>query len=349
MSEPWTNTTTTTEVGETPPSEDVPALIQNEVLTLNNNNNNNEGGGITIQDTNGLSIVPISSSPNNNNEEEETDDLILENKSNGPCSNDNAEYSNNTQPCPNAIVPYNDIFDNLDGFVNGTEVNPEVNDEEGDNNNNGGSTDDGGDTNNNNQDSTTEEKAPWTDTTTTNPGGDTNIILINNTPYSTYYSCTATEDELVSNTSNNNNGVEELPIAFSYEIYTPTINNVEQKRNVLDNFERQLAKGVADSLGLVNCNADVDLESDGVAVEIALRSSEGGGRQLGNVLGSGGLRRSLLIDGVELEKQQNRLLDGSSSSTSSIVGISMNPIDMVDTDIGKCEMMYHYVCYLLGL
>jgi len=385
MSEPWTNTTTTNEEVVTPPSEDVPALIQNEVLTLNNNNNNNNNeGSITIQDTNGLSIVPISSSPL----EEETDDLILENKSNGPCSNDNAEYSNNTQPCPNAIVPpsYNEIFDNLDGFVNGTEVNPEVIDD--DNNDGGGkegiggeggdegigfdsssvdeliddgegvqggSTDGGGDTNNNNQDSTTEEKAPWTDTTTTNPGGDTNIILINNIPYSTYYSCTATQDELVSNTSNNNNGVEELPIAFSYEIYTtPTATTTEQQRNVLDNFERQLAKGVADSLGLVNCNDTAGFDFDGegsddngVAVEVALRSSEGGGgRQLSNtVLGSGGLRRSLLIDGVELEKQQIRLLDNGGSSTSSVVGISMNPIDIVDTDIGKCEMI-HVLCLL---
>jgi len=262
--------------------------------------------------------------------------------------------------------------------VNGTEVNPEIVDDD-DNNDGGGkegiggeggvegivgfdsssvdeliddgegveggSTDGGGDTNNN-QDSTTEEKAPWTDTTTTNPGGDTNIILINNIPYSTYYSCTATEDELVSNTSNNNNGVEELPIAFSYEIYTPTTKSVDEQRNVLDNFERQLAKGVAESLGLVDCNDNTagsvnggGSDDNGVAVEIALRSSEGGGgRQLSNtVLGSGGLRRSLLIDGVELEKQQIRLLDNGGSSTSSVVGISMNPIDMVDTEIGKCR------------
>ena len=356
MSEPWTNNTTTDE--EVPPSEDIPTLIQNEVLTLDSSNNDS-GGGINIQDTDGLTIVP---------QEEETDDLILENKSNGPCSNDNAEYSNNTQPCPNAIVPYNEIFDNLVGFVNGTEVSPEVIDNNGDGDgkeegiggeggvegggfdsssvdeliddgeedgDDNGSTD-GGDTNNA-SDNTTEEKAPWTDNT--NPGGDTNIILINNTPYSTYYSCTATEDELVSNTStsNNNNGVEELPVEFSYEIYTAS--NVNQ-RNVLDNFERQLAKGVADSLGLVNCNTDnagsLIGDDNGVAVEVALRSSEGGGgRQLGKLLGSGGgLRRSLLIDGVE-EEQQNRLLD-SGSSTSSVVGISMNPIDIVDTEIGKC-------------
>ena len=380
MSEPWTNTIATEEV-VTPASEDVPALIQNEVLNLdnNNNNNNNDSGGITIQDTNGLSIVPISSSPpTNNNEEEETDDLILENKSNGPCSNDNAEYSNNTQPCPNAIVPpsYSEIFDDLVGFVNGTEVHPEIVDDDnggggggggvngeeggdkgigfdsssideliddeevGGDENNGGSTNDGGDTNNNTSDNTTEEKAPWTDNT--NPGGDTNIILINNIPYSTYYSCTATEDELVSNTSsnnNNNNGVEELPIEFSYEIYTPT-ETAEEQRNVLDNFERQLAKGVADSLGLVNCNTDIDFESDGVAVEVALRSSEGGGgRQLSNALGScGGLRRSLLIDGIE--KQQIRLLD----STSSVVGVSMNPIDMVDTEIGECMKHMCFIC-----
>ena len=362
MSEPWTNNTTT-EGGElvTPPSEDVPFLIQNEVLTLDNNNmNNNNEGSITIQDTNGLTIVPISSSPL---EEEETDDLILENKNNGPCSNDNAEYSNNTQPCPNAIVPpsYSEILDDLDGFVNGTEVHPEVVDDVGngkegvgfnsssvdesiddeeDGGENNGSTDGGGDTNNN----TSEEKAPWTDTAI-NPGGDTNIILINNIPYSTYYSCTATEDELVSSSSspsnNNNGGVEELPIEFSYEIYTTpaTTETTEQQRNVLDKFERQLAKSVAESLGLVNCNTDIDLESDGVAVEVALRSSEGGGRQLG----SGGLRRSLLIDGVE-EKQQIRLLDSGGSSTSSVVGISMNPIDMVDTEIGKC--MKHIMCFV---
>ena len=115
----------------------------------------------------------------------------------------------------------------------------------------------------------------------------------------------------------------------------------------MDKFERQLAKGVADSLGLVNCNADIDFESDGVAVEIALRSSEGGGRQLSNVLGSGGLRRSLLIDGVEEKRQTNRLLD-SSSSTSNVVGVSMNPIDMVDTEIGKCEKI-HYIMWFVCL
>ena len=145
-----------------------------------------------------------------------------------------------------------------------------------------------------------------------------------------------------------------MPIAFSYEIYTtPTSieTTEEQQRNVLDNFERQLAKGVADSLGLVDCNTDTDFngggnDSNGVAVEVALRSSEGGGgRLLSNVLGSGGgLRRSLLIDGVE-EKQRNRLLDGS-SSTSSIVGISMNPIDIVDTEIGKWCRRRLIMCFV---
>ena len=85
----------------------------------------------------------------------------------------------------------------------------------------------------------------------------------------------------------------------------------------------------------------MDGGNSGVAVEVALRSSEGGGgRQLGNtVLGSGGgLRRSLLIDGVD------RLLDGG-SSTSNVVGISMNPMDMVDTEIGECKrLIMCFVC-----
>ena len=247
-----------------------------------------------------------------------------------PCSNDNPEFSKGTQPCPGAI----NVFEGLDfetsGSVDNTESTTEYTDSgdnedvggdtaeavEGESNNGGG----GGDDTTNNQDDTTDEEINNEGTSNNSNGNDT--VVIDGVAYPSFYSCTATEEELISSSNSNGSGNDELPISFNYEVYTSpsSTNDIE---SILGNFERQLANGVASSLGLVDC-AD-NIEDTDVAVEVALRMG-GGGRQR-----QLGMRRSLHNHNMIEIEESPRLLD----STSSIVGVSMNPVDKVDKDIGK--------------
>ena len=245
-----------------------------------------------------------------------------------PCSNDNPEFSKGTQPCPGAI----NVFEGLDfetsGSVDNTESTTEYTDS-GDNEDEGGDTWEavegesnngdgvgGGDDTTNNQDGTTDEG-----TGNANSNGNDTVVTIDGVAYPSFYSCTATEEELISSSNSNGGGNDELPISFNYEVYTSpsSTNDIE---SILGNFERQLANGVASSLGLVDC-AD-NIEDTDVAVEVALRMG-GGGRQR-----QLGMRRSLHNHNI-IEEESSRLLD----SASSIVGVSMNPVDKVDKDIGK--------------
>ena len=243
-----------------------------------------------------------------------------------PCSNDNPEFSKATQPCPGAI----NVFEGLDfetsGSVDNTESTTEYTDSgddedeggntaEGESNNGGG----GGDDTTNNQDDTTDEEINNEGTNNANSNGSDTVVTIDGVAYPSFYSCTATEEELISSSNSNGGGNDELPISFNYEVYTSpsSTNDIE---SILGNFERQLANGVASSLGLVDC-AD---NNNNVAVEVALRMG-GGGRQR-----QLGMRRSLHNHNI-IEEESSRLLD----SASSIVGVSMNPVDKVDKDIGK--------------
>ena len=248
-----------------------------------------------------------------------------------PCSNDNPEFSKGTQPCPGAI----NVFEGLDfetsGSVDNTESTTEYTDS-GDNEDEGGDTWEAvegesingggvGDDTTNTQDDTTDEEINNEGTNNANSNGSDTVVTIDGVAYPSFYSCTATEEELISSSNSNGGGNDELPISFNYEVYTSpsSTNDIE---SILGNFERQLANGVASSLGLVDC-AD-NIEDTDVAVEVALRMG-GGGRQR-----QLGMRRSLHNHNM-IEEESSRLLD----STSSIVGVSMNPVDKVDKDIGK--------------
>ena len=247
-----------------------------------------------------------------------------------PCSNDNPEFSKGTQPCPGAI----NVFEGLDFETSGsvdntesTEYTDSGDDEdeggdtweavEGESNNGGG----GGYDTTNNQDDTTDEEINNEGTNNANSNGSDTVVTIDGVAYPSFYSCTATEEELISSSNSNAGGNDELPISFNYEVYTSpsSTNDIE---SILGNFERQLANGVASSLGLVDC-AD-NIEDTDVAVEVALRM---GGWERHRQLG---MRRSLHNHNI-IEEESSRLLD----SASSIVGVSMNPVDKVDKDIGK--------------
>lgn len=243
-----------------------------------------------------------------------------------PCSNDNPEFSKGTQPCPGAI----NVFEGLDfetsGSVDNTESTTEYTDS-GDDEDEGGNTAEGesnngsggGDDTTNTQDGTIDGGSNNEDTSNNSNGNDT-VVTIDGVSYPSFYSCTATEEELISSSNSNGGGNDELPISFNYEVYTSpsSTNDIE---SILGNFERQLANGVASSLGLVDC-AD---NNNNVAVEVALRIG-GGGRQR-----QLGMRRSLHNHNMKEIEESLRLLD----SASSVVGVSMNPVDKVDKDIGK--------------
>lgn len=148
------------------------------------------------------------------------------------------------------------------------------------------------------------------------------------TSYPSFYSCTFTSEEdlfqTATTTTTNTNVVEVLSITFNYEIYTAT--TVEDITTVLSLFERQLANGVASSLGLIDCQEGEETTSNSeLAIEISRSSAVGGTR--------GRKRRTLQKEGL------NRLLlwddDDHSSSNSLIVGVSMNPVDELDTSLGE--------------
>ena len=239
-----------------------------------------------------------------------------------PCSND-GEFSKGTQPCPGAV----NVFEGLDFETSGSVDNTEPSEytDSGDNEDEGGGSNNGGD---GGDDVTTNTQVGTTDGANNNNEGTSNTnsngndtVVIDGVSYPSFYSCTATEEELISGSNSNGGGNDELPISFNYEVYTSpsSTTNIE---TILGNFERQLANGVASSLGLVDCADNTDTE---VAVEVALRMG-GGGRQR-----QLGMRRSLHNHNNMIEEESSRLLD----STSSIMGVSMNPVDKVDTDIGK--------------
>eukprot|EP00579_Thalassiosira_antarctica_P008638 CAMPEP_0201884712 /NCGR_PEP_ID=MMETSP0902-20130614/17511_1 /ASSEMBLY_ACC=CAM_ASM_000551 /TAXON_ID=420261 /ORGANISM="Thalassiosira antarctica, Strain CCMP982" /LENGTH=680 /DNA_ID=CAMNT_0048413719 /DNA_START=114 /DNA_END=2156 /DNA_ORIENTATION=- len=185
--------------------------------------------------------------------------------------------------------------------------------------------------------STASSKQPSGSTTIT-PANDTfDTSNVDETTYPSFYSCTATseEDLVQGNGDGNSNGgnYEELPFRFNYEIYTST--SVDDITTVLSTFERQLANGVASSLGLVDCpdSSSGSGEIDDTAVEFAKRSGGAahypweGGRQL---MPFGGMRRTLQKERSGGNKK-NRLLE-----STTIVGVSMDPTDELDTDLLNC-------------
>lgn len=142
--------------------------------------------------------------------------------------------------------------------------------------------------------------------------------------FPSFYTCsTTTEEELFGGSGGGANEV--LPISFNYEMYTSA--SVEDVESVLRAFELQLANGVASSLGLVDC------PEDAIAVEFAVRSGPvGGGRQL---LPLEGARRSLRA----VKAGGDRELEGVRAD-SSVVAVSMLPLDEEDTDLRESCVVF---------
>jgi hypothetical protein len=95
---------------------------------------------------------------------------------------------------------------------------------------------------------------------------------------------------------------------FIYEVYTPTGDSEDEVLETLDNFERNLSKGVSQALGLVHC----------IGSETQLSVAQGAGPWL---------RRSL----TSLKNQ--RFLE--EDTTSGVLAVSMMPQDEIDYS-SKC-------------
>lgn len=274
---------------------------------------------------------------------------------NGPCSNDNPTFYEGTQPCPGAIDLVIDIttaapvvsnnFGGDDGESEDTTTNlPWTNTVSttsttttggGIGGNSGSSVatnTPGGDgdgvdivTNNSNDEDILDVIGDDRDTS---DGGNSNIDNGEPTPNDTvdpppsFYSCSAsTKEDLVNsngNANNSNNNNEALPLIFNYEIYTSTNTNDDNITSILNTFERQLANGVASSLGLVDCNPEED-----IAVEVAVRTGE---------LPWGGRRRTLLHNKATTSGgEEERMLN----AYDLVMGVSSDPVDELDTKICK--------------
>ena len=320
----------------------------------------------------GTGTTSTSSSSNNNNDAsptiEQSSYITRTTDSNGPCSNDGStNWADKTQPCPGATITYQDILgggdDDVEFSTSGSEdissnslplINPHGDD--------GSNNDGGGD-----DETTKQDQLPFSLHSTTLPEGGvdnfndgSDIKVINGMSYPSYYSCTSSEINLGSSSKSTGKVHEEVPIAFNYEVYTTTDGGIVEE--AIGTFERQLAHGVASSLGLVDCITDGGL----VTSVIALRSNSDTDNDEGDESssntevpfagvfgGGGGNRRSLLMRGEEddendasssMGEKKRMLASGSSSSSTGVVGISMNPVDRVDTEIGKL-LLYH-ICII---
>ena len=196
-----------------------------------------------------------------------------------PCSNDNPEWDSATQPCPNSITDY--IFE---GAV------------------------------------TTRPPVTTTTTTTT---VEEEIFSTSSTDrdYPTSYSCetnTPSNTQTTPSTDNQqeNDDREAIYLKFNYEIYT-ILNQTQQDINrILGEFESNLGYGVANSLGLTDCQ---DVSSD---------NSNNERVGAGNFL----IRRSLRKRELEETKDDEGISGGLFAE------VSIEPVDIIDTTV--CESHY---------
>ena len=191
-----------------------------------------------------------------------------------------------------------------------------------------------------------------------------------------FYSCSAASgDEINAATANNdnsnnnnNNKVKNIPLflRYNYEIYTPPNANDEDITNVLAKFENDLTYGMASSLGLVDCSQQLNTNAniaEFANTEISLKqASFQGGRSLLTHNDSQThdyhyARRSLRnIENAKKNKKKKRLLakldddmigttvvaginggDATDGSTPNpFLGVSAEPVDMVDTVLLGC-------------
>ena len=138
--------------------------------------------------------------------------------------------------------------------------------------------------------------------------------------YPSFYSCSVMSEEELFKGSGGGTGSnnKELLLPFDYEMYTST--GVSDIASVLSAFERQLANGVAASLGLVDCPTALGSGEDRVSVVEFARGQRPpfGGR------------------GRTLQTKH----DGAGEPTNQFVGLSMEPLDGLDTEL--CESLVDF-------
>jgi hypothetical protein len=185
--------------------------------------------------------------------------------------------------------------------------------------------------------------------------------LIDETYYPSFYSCTTSSPEELVNSSSTDNSKVAITIRFGYEVYTPTPkptvalsrkegedmdSNDEEPVDIdaiLEEFELRLARGVASTLGLVDCDDAAILttfEGDTKFVVFDVARSAIDGTPLTFPEATFPLhrytkRRTMLRPQLKLR----RLIE-----VSSIVGVSSDPMDVVKTE--KCEWYMHDICII---
>ena len=176
--------------------------------------------------------------------------------------------------------------------------------------------------------------------------------LIDETYYPSFYSCTTSSPEkLVNSSSSTDNSKVAITIRFGYEVYTPTpkptvalsrkeaMNSNDEEPvdldAILEEFELRLARGVASTLGLVDCYDDAGIptsfEGDTKFVVFDVARSAIDGTPLTFPEATFPLhrytkRRRMLRSQLKLRRV---------NEVSSIVGVSSDPLDVVETE--KCE------------
>jgi hypothetical protein len=182
--------------------------------------------------------------------------------------------------------------------------------------------------------------------------------LIDETYYPSFYSCTTSSPEELVNSSSTDNSKVAITIRFGYEVYTPTPkptvalsrkegeemdSNDEEPVDldaILKEFEFRLARGVASTLGLVDCGDAAILttiEGDAKFVVFDVSRSAINGTPLTFPEAAFPLhrytkRRTMLRPQLKLRRL---------NEVSSIVGISSDPMDVVETE--QCEW---YACII---
>lgn len=137
-------------------------------------------------------------------------------KTSNPCSNDNPDWEEGTQPCPNSTTEY--IFDGTDIITIAATASSGTNEEETIA------------TNQVKKELASSYSCEQQSVTTSNVSE-------------------ATEDD----TTNNNKGA--IYFRFNYEIYTAPNRTTTKLQEILSEFELQLGYGVASAVGLIDCSA----------------------------------------------------------------------------------------------
>jgi len=179
----------------------------------------------------------------------------------------------------------------------------------------------------------------------------TNTLEKYETYYPSFYSCTSSSQEELVKLSSTDNSKVAITIRFGYEVYTPTpkptvalsrkevMNSNDEEPvdldAILEEFELRLARGVASTLGLVDCYDDAviptSFEGDTkfVVFDVARSAIDGTALTFPEAtfpLHRYTKRRRMLRSQLKLRRV---------NEVSSIVGLSSDPLDVVETE--KCE------------